>query len=78
MNEHGYCPNCKIDLDGDLIWNYFFVRTQSEEEATKISAVYGATKERGKWNKTIAIYDTRTDRTESYKCPSCSHEWVRT
>lgn len=23
-NEHGYCPNCNVDLDGGLVWDTFF------------------------------------------------------
>jgi len=23
-NEHGYCPNCNADLDGDPIWHHFY------------------------------------------------------
>lgn len=78
QNEHGYCPNCGVDLDGGSIWEHFFKETGSEVEADRIAGRYGATRERGQWGREIGIYDWSTDRTRSWKCPDCSHEWSRT
>lgn len=77
MSEHGYCPNCKVDLDGGSIWEHFYKETGSESEATRIAEMYGATKEKGQWGRQIGIYDMETDRTRSWKCPDCNHEWSR-
>ncbi len=77
MSEHGHCPNCKVDLDGGSIWEHFFKEKGSEEEATRIAAMYGATKEKGQWGREIGIYSMETDRTVAWKCPDCGHEWER-
>jgi len=28
-----------------------------------------------RWSRVIGIYDMEKDRTVSWKCPDCSHEW---
>lgn len=78
MNEHGYCPNCGTDLDGGSIWQHFFEQYGSEDEADRISAMYGATRERGQWGRQVGIYDMDRDRTVSWQCPDCKHVWERT
>jgi hypothetical protein len=77
-NEHGYCPNCNADLDGDSIWEHFFKETGDEREATKIADMYGATREKGKFGRQIGLYDRDKDRTVAWKCPDCEHVWERT
>lgn len=78
MNEHGYCPNCNIDLDGGLIYETFLEKYQDEEKALDAAEAYGATKTTGKWGKRIGIYSMEEDRTTHWKCPECGHEWGRT
>jgi rubrerythrin len=77
-NEHGYCPNCNVDLDSDSIWEYFLKETGSETEADRIAEMYGANREKGRWGRTIALYDRDKDRTVAWKCPDCGHTWERT
>jgi hypothetical protein len=77
VSEHGYCPNCKVDLDGGSIWEHFYKETGSESEATRIASGYGATKEKGQWGREIGIYDWDKDRTVAWRCPDCNHEWAR-
>lgn len=77
MNEHGYCPNCNADLDGGSIWEHFYKESGSEDEATRIAAMYGATRERGQWGRATAIYDMEKDRTVQWECPECKHRWDR-
>ena len=77
MNEHGYCPNCKADLDGGSIWEYFYKLTGSEEKADRTAEAYGATREKGKWGREIGIYDTELDRTVAFECPDCKHKWEK-
>ena len=77
-NEHGYCPNCNADLDGDSIWETFFQLTGNEEEADRKAEMYGANREKGRWGRTIALYDRDKDRTVGWKCPDCEHVWERT
>ena len=77
MSEHGHCPNCDIDLDGGSIWQHFFAQEGSEEEADRIAEMYGATRAKGQWGREIGIYDTERDRTVSWQCPDCGHEWSR-
>ena len=77
-NEHGYCPNCNADLDGDSIWEHFFKQTGSETDADRIADHYAATREKGKFGRVIALYDRDKDRTVGWKCPDCGHAWERT
>jgi len=77
MNEHGYCPNCKINFDGELIYETFIKQGQTEAEAFESALMYGATKTKGRWNNKIGIYDIDEDRTKMWKCPDCSYEWER-
>ncbi len=76
-NEHGHCPNCNADLDGDSIWETFFQLTGNEEEADRKAEMYGANREKGRWGRTIALYDRDKDRTVAWKCPDCEHTWER-
>lgn len=48
MNEHGYCPNCNLDLDGGLIWDFFYKDTGVAALADKYAEMYGATRTTGK------------------------------
>ena len=77
-NEHGYCPKCNLNLDGENIWDYFNKIKASEEDADKAAALYGATREKGCFGKEIGIYSYDEDRTVAYRCPECNHEWKRT
>ena len=77
INDHGKCPHCNTDLNGGFIWDTFFERHGSEEEADRISKMYGASKGNGKWGRQIGIYDLDKDRTVSWRCPDCTGEWPR-
>ena len=77
MNEHGYCPACGADLDGGLVWEYFYAQTGSKEEADVSASFYGATRTEGKWGRALGIYDRDLDRTVSWECPDCTHRWGR-
>jgi hypothetical protein len=74
-NEHGYCPSCKVDLDGGSIWETGLELHGSEERADSYAAAYGATRTKGKWGREIGLYDLFKDRTVRYQCPDCGHEW---
>ena len=76
-NEHGHCPNCNANLDGGSIWETFFQLTGSEKEADRKTEMYGANREKGRWGRTIALYDRDKDRTVAWKCPDCGHAWER-
>lgn len=76
-NEHGYCPNCKMNLDGDLIWDTFMERYGDEAKADETAAQYGATRNKGRWGKAISLYSLDEDRTVARKCPECDHQWER-
>ena len=83
-DDHGACPHCKADLNGGLIWDYFYkdelgkglTPVEANKEATKIASFYGATKTKGKWGREIGIYDMGRDRTVRWKCPDCGEEWA--
>lgn len=75
--EFGNCPNCKVSLDGEGIWQTFFDQTGDEAEADRIAEMYGANRTSGRWGRVIALYSIERDRTYAYLCPDCSHEWTR-
>ena len=77
MNEHGYCPNCGMNFDGDLIFDTFMEKYQDEEKALESAEMYGATKTTGRWGHKIGIYSMEEDCTTHWKCPECEHEWER-
>ena len=77
MNENGYCPNCGMNFDGDLIFDTFMEKYQDEAKALESAASYGATKTTGRWGHKIGIYSMEEDRTTHWKCPDCEHEWKR-
>ena len=74
-NEHGYCPNCNLDLDGGLIWDFFYKDTGVAAIADERAEMYGATRTTGKWGLATAMYDMKKDRTVGWTCPSCNHYW---
>ena len=42
MNQHGYCPNCGMNFDGDLIFDTFMAQYDGDEEkALKTASMYG-------------------------------------
>jgi hypothetical protein len=72
------CPNCKVSLNGALIWDHFYEVTGDEKEADRISSMYGATRTNGRcFRREIGIYDMDKDITVSFRCPDCLHEWKR-
>jgi hypothetical protein len=76
-NEHGYCPHCGTDLDGEGIWQHFYEKLGTERQADETAELYGATREKGKFGRVIGIYDMEKDRTVRWKCPDCDGEWPR-
>jgi len=74
-NEHGYCPNCNLDLDGGLIWEFFYKDCGVAVRADEIAAMYGATRTTGRWGLATGQYDMKLDRTVGQTCPQCNHYW---
>lgn len=77
IDDHGSCVHCGFDLNGERIWDYFFKREGSEEEATRSAAMYGATKDFGRFGKEIYVksYSLNWDKLPSfYACPSCGEK----
>lgn len=77
MNEHGYCPNCRISLDGGLIWDHFYKEYGTKALADKYAEMYGATRTQGRWGLATGTYDQKLDRTVGWTCHSCNHYWGR-
>lgn len=79
-NIHGYCPHCKVSLDGDLVIDYPLSQGKSMDEALAYAASYAGWNTHGesnRWDRAIGIYDINKDRTVEYRCPDCAKEWVR-
>lgn len=77
MNEHGFCPNCKMDFDGELIFETFLRKYGDRRKAIETAEMYGATETKGRWGKRIGIYSIEKDRTSMWRCPDCNHTWSR-
>jgi len=75
MNEHGYCPNCNADLDGGLIWEFFYKEYGTKAMADEYAEAYGATRTTGKWSRATGHYSLELDRTVGQTCPDCNHYW---
>lgn len=71
------CPNCKANLEGDLIFDTFMGMYDDREMALELAAHYGATETTGRWGREIAIYSLEEDRTTAWRCPDCNHVWGR-
>ena len=76
MNEHGYCPNCNLDLDGGLIWEFFYKDTGVAALADERAEMYGATRTTGRWGLATGHYSMELDRTVGQTCPECNHYWT--
>lgn len=89
LNEQAMrqCPECKLDLDGDLIWDTGYrlagtgmdgggppakTKDEREKRADEYASKYGATRTEGRWGREIVII---TDGTFRCKCPACGHIW---
>lgn len=68
-----HCPNCKVDLEGDLIYDTFIGKGYSPEKALETAEMYGATKTTGRWDRRIGHYSMEFDRTVGWECPDCGH-----
>jgi len=58
------CPACKSDL----------YRPAAKGEWTDAQ---GQSHDMPDGSRVIGLYDWETDRTETWKCPDCGHEWPR-
>jgi len=71
------CPKCTSNLEGGLVFDTFMEQYNDEAKALEVASMYGATKTTGHWGREIGIYDMEKDRTVSWRCPDCGHEWDR-
>ena len=77
-DQHGHCPHCGVSLTGGLIWDYFLdYAAGNEAEADRCAEMFGATREKGRWGRQIALYDQDADETTEYMCPDCKGLWPR-
>jgi predicted RNA-binding Zn-ribbon protein involved in translation (DUF1610 family) len=77
-DNHGTCPYCGSDMNGESIWQTFFDKYGDEQKADETAALYGATRTQGRWGRRIGLYSMELDRTVAWKCPDCGDEWDRT
>jgi hypothetical protein len=77
-NQHGHCPDCNANLDGELVIAYPLNQGKTLEEAIEYASNYAGYTENGlnsRFGRQIGIYDINRDRTTKWKCPDCGHEW---
>lgn len=72
------CPNCGIDLRGELIFAVGTRMYRNRKDALEYARAYGASETRGRFSLAIGLYDVSQDRTVAWQCPDCRHEWPRT
>jgi rubrerythrin len=77
MSEHGNCPSCNSNLNGDLIFDTFMNKYNDRQKALETAEMYGATETEGHWGRAIGLYSLEKDRTVIYRCPDCNHQWER-
>ena len=78
MNEHGYCPHCKADLDGeDIVFTFMSLGKSAEQAEETAKKYYGYREGHTKWSRRISMYSLELDRTTSYRCPDCEQSWDR-
>ena len=77
MSNPKKCPNCKVSLEGGLIYDTFIEQGEDEATALRYAGMYGATKTTGRWGRAIGLYDMYEDRTTGWQCPDCNHKWDR-
>lgn len=72
------CPECHCNLVLEDIYEYYIKKGWDAEVALKHAKMFGWTnKKPTNFNRVIAIYDVRKDRTTHWLCPDCSHTWKR-
>jgi len=80
MNDHGRCPHCDSDLNGEWIYQYFLGHFEgNEEKALDTALMYGATKDSGRFGRQIYVKEYTDDykhKHNYWKCPDCGGAWV--
>lgn len=72
-NINGYCPNCKISFDGELVIDTFRKMYGNEEDALKTSTEFSGYKQHGlenRWSNAISI--SNWDSHQHYLCKDCN------
>ena len=79
MDDHGSCPHCSFDLNGEWIYEHFLKEYEGDEEkALETASMYGASKGKGRFGKEIYVksYDKDYNKLEPYfQCPECKGTW---
>lgn len=77
------CPHCGESLVGDKVWDHFkrlgihkgVSESEAERYADNEAAKYGANREFGHFNRSIAIFDRQSKKTTAFECPDCNMRW---
>lgn len=88
-NQHGYCPKCNADLDGEVMmdsWRRLYPE-KTEEELLKWFSCYcpsDTPKEQlvmmsktRRWGRQIGLETPYYDGVSMFACPDCKHVWKR-
>ena len=55
IHEADPCPYCAADLNGELIWGYYFQEFQDAARADAVAEQFGATRATGYFRTTMTI-----------------------
>ena len=79
VNDHGNCPHCGYDLNGDYIYDTFLKMYNGDvDKALEVSSQYGASKGKGRWGKAVymtSYSDGYTKKEKYWQCPECEGVW---
>lgn len=76
MSVNGYCPNCKTDLDGELVIESFREMYENEKQALEACTYYaGYTIHllNNRWSRAISV--SNWGNHQFYVCPDCNTEF---
>lgn len=76
-DEHGSCKNCRIDLNGEYIFDYFLKEYEGDQiKALEAASMYGAREGYGRFGKELYIktYGENGRKTRKFICPECRKE----
>lgn len=76
MSINGYCPNCKNNLDGELVIDTFREMYKDKKKALETCTYYAGYQTHlldNRWNRAISV--NNWDRHQFYVCPDCGTEF---
>lgn len=75
MDDHGTCPHCSADMNGERIYDHFLKEYEgNREKALETASMYGAGETNGRFGREVYVkpYDKNYNKLKPYfQCPDC-------